>query len=206
VRGRAVLLVAAALAGPALSAKPRTSARSPARRREGALSRSFARSATGNAGDGQVRDHLLPLPRNFTTGKFKVRTTPSGRSPPPRPQGHHPPRHAVHDDAGWPQFSDAELTDLAYYVKTFLPDFRSRVQRRAGRAPEGAGVFEGGGREGAKVYEDTGCISCPGSRERGGRCLRPTLTDRWGHPIRPADFTQRWTFGGPTRRGHLPAR
>ena len=28
----------------------------------------------------------------------------------------------------------------------------------------------------------------------------PTLVDDWGHPIRPADLAQRWTFrGGPTR-------
>ena len=38
----------------------------------------------GEKGDGQGSGaaHLVPRPRDFTTGKFKLRTTPSGRSRP----------------------------------------------------------------------------------------------------------------------------
>ena len=32
-------------------------------------------------GEGYATPHLLPKPRNFTTGKFKVRTTPTGALP-----------------------------------------------------------------------------------------------------------------------------
>ena len=32
-------------------------------------------------GDGYATPHLYPRPRNFTTGKFKVRTTPNGALP-----------------------------------------------------------------------------------------------------------------------------
>jgi cytochrome c553 len=32
-------------------------------------------------GDGYATQHLLPRPRDFTSGKFKVRTTPSGALP-----------------------------------------------------------------------------------------------------------------------------
>ncbi len=37
----------------------------------------------GDAGDGEgyAAPHLYPRPRNFTTGKFKIRTTPNGALP-----------------------------------------------------------------------------------------------------------------------------
>jgi mono/diheme cytochrome c family protein len=53
---------------------------------------------------------------------------------------------------------------------------------------------------GRKVYEETGCIKCHGELGRGDGPSARTLADDWGYPLKPADFTQRWTFrGGPTR-------
>ena len=52
-------------------------------------------------GEGYAAPHLRPRPRNFTTGKFKVRTTPNGALPTHQDLvEHHQARHAVHLDAG----------------------------------------------------------------------------------------------------------
>ena len=53
---------------------------------------------------------------------------------------------------------------------------------------------------GKKLYEETGCVKCHGTLGRGDGPSAPTLKDDWGHPIRPADLTQSWTFRGGSSR------
>ena len=64
-------------------ARPRPRAPTPSGRRARRSTRSSARSATATPATarGTPRMHLQPRPRNFTTGKFKIRTTPSGALP-----------------------------------------------------------------------------------------------------------------------------
>jgi mono/diheme cytochrome c family protein len=53
---------------------------------------------------------------------------------------------------------------------------------------------------GKKLYEENGCLKCHGNLGRGDGPSAPTLVDDFGHPIRAADLSQRWTFrGGPSR-------
>src|SRR5262249_3690077 len=90
------------------------------------LYQKYCSQCHGDQGDGNgyAAPHLKPRPRNFTTGKFKIRTTPSGAMPTTDDL-----KHIIH--AGmpyttmppWPQFTDDELKHLAYYVKSFSPDF-----------------------------------------------------------------------------------
>ena len=82
-------------------ARPRRATRSvpPAR----SSTRGTARQCHGDKGDGNgvAAPHLQPRPRDFTSGKFKIRTTPSGKLPDRRrPAAHHPGRDAVQLDAG----------------------------------------------------------------------------------------------------------
>ena len=164
----------------------------------------FCSQCHGEKGDGEgyAALHLRPRPRNFTTGKFKIRTTPNGALP-------------THEDLvnvirrgmpytsmpAWPGFSDKEVSDLADFVTTFSPDFSNPE-----RAPK-AVSFPSAPRSskesidtGKKLYEDNGCIKCHGNAGRGDGPSAPTLADEWGHPIRPADLTQRWTFRGGASR------
>ena len=80
----------------------------------------------GEDGDGQgyATPHLFPRPRDFTQGRFKVRTTPNGALP-------------VHQDLvniirrgmpyssmpAWPGLTDQDVSNLAYFIKTFRADF-----------------------------------------------------------------------------------
>ena len=58
-----------------------------------------------------------------------------------------------------------------------------------------------GGARGARSTSGSAAARCHGELGRGDGTSAPTLEDDWGHPIRPADLTKRWTFrGGPTRQ------
>ena len=97
----------------------------------------------GEKGDAQgyATPHLYPRPRDFTTGRFKVRTTPSGAVP-------------THQDLvniirlgmpytsmpAWPDLSDQEVSDLAVLPYDFLPGLLERRE-----CPPATGVPERAG-------------------------------------------------------------
>lgn len=153
-------------------------------------------------GEGYATPHLSPRPRDFTQGKFKVRTTPTGALP-------------THEDLvniirrgmpytsmpAWPNLSDQDVSDLAYFVTTFSADFSNpEIVPEPVPLPSAPGVTEESIALGKKLYAETGCVRCHGTLGRGDGPSAPTLTDDWGRPIRAADLSQSWTFrGGSTR-------
>ena len=203
MRRAAAVVLCSALGAAAHAAAPDLG--TDAQRAAGkALYEKFCSQCHGDGGDGQgvAASHLLPLPRNFTTGKFKVRTTPSGALPTTDDLKSIIRRGMPYTSMpAWPEFNDAQLTELAYFLKTFSADFSNADFNVAPvELPKAPAYSKDAAEKGRKVYEDTGCISCHGDLGRGDGTSGPALTDDWGHPIRPADFTQRWTFrGGPTR-------
>ena len=75
-------------------------------------------------GEGYATPHLFPKPRNFTSGKFKVRTTPNGALPTHQDLVNIIRRGMPYTSMpAWPNLSDSEVSDLAYFIKTFYPDF-----------------------------------------------------------------------------------
>ena len=110
-----------------------------------ALYLKYCSQCHGEKGDGEgyATPHLYPRPRDFTTGKFKVRTTPNGALP-------------THQDLvkiirlgmpytsmpAWPTLSDQEVSDLAYFITTFSPDFSSAENVPKPVDPERAGRHE----------------------------------------------------------------
>jgi len=153
-------------------------------------------------GEGYATPHLNPRPRDFTTGKFKVRTTPSGALP-------------THQDLvsiirrgmpytsmpDWPALSDADVANLAYFIKTFSPDFASPEKiPQPVPLPNAPGTTNESIALGKKLYDETGCARCHGVLGRGDGPSAPTLKDDLGYPIRAADLAQRWTFRGGSSR------
>jgi mono/diheme cytochrome c family protein len=170
----------------------------------GALYQKLCSQCHGENGDGNgvAAPRVLPRPRDFTSGKFKIRTTPSGALPTDADL-----LRVIRDGMpytsmpGWSYLTDSQLAELVAAVKSFAPDFADASRQpepiaipRAPRAtPESAA-------QGREVYERMGCAACHGELGRGDGQSAPNLTDDAGHPIRPADLTKRWTFrGGPTR-------
>jgi mono/diheme cytochrome c family protein len=158
----------------------------------------------GDKGDaaGYATPHLLPRPRDFTQGRFKVRTTPSGALP-----SHQDLVNIIRlgmpytSMPAWPELSDGEVSDLAYFLTTFSAEFSSpeRVPQPM-ELPSAPSSTNESIELGRKLYVDTGCIKCHGNLGRGDGPSAPTLTDDLGQPIRAADLTQSWTFRGGSSR------
>jgi mono/diheme cytochrome c family protein len=158
----------------------------------------------GEKGDGQgyATPHLFPTPRDFTAGRFKVRTTPSGALPSHQDLVNIIRRGMPYTSMpAWPNLSEQNVSDLAYFVTTFSPDFSNPESVPKPLELPGAPASSQESIElGKKLYVETGCLKCHGNLGRGDGPSAPTLMDDFGKPIRAADLTQPWTFrGGPTR-------
>lgn len=205
-RGCVVVLSAglcAALAGSARAASPDLG--TEAQRESGKkLYLQYCSQCHGEKGDGEgyAAIHLRPRPRNFTTGKFKVRTTPNGALPTHQDLVNIIRRGMPYSSMpAWPNFSDQQVSDIAYFLTTFSPEFsKPESVPQAVSFPSAPRATKESIELGKKVYEETGCGKCHGTLGRADGPSAPTLKDDWGNAIRPADLAQDWTFrGGSTR-------
>ena len=158
----------------------------------------------GDKGDGEgyATPHLMPRPRDFTTGKFKVRTTPNGALPTHQDLVNIIRRGMPYTSMpAWPTLSDQDVSNLAYFIKTFSPDFSNPEN-----VPQPVPLASGPNATtesialGKKLYEESGCVKCHGTLGRGDGPSASTLKDDAGHPIRAADLAQNWTFRGGSSR------
>lgn len=158
----------------------------------------------GDTGDGQgiATPYLRPEPRDFTSGKYKFRSTPNGTLP-----SDDDIRRVIVQGVpfsgmpGFPGLSDNEVQDLIFYLKTFSSDFEDPSAYAdplplpsppSGDSLDLEAAFQ--------VYDEIGCGQCHGAKGRGDGATAPTLRDDWGNFIRVADLTQPWTFrAGATR-------
>ena len=156
---------------------------------------------SGN-GEGYASSRLSPRPRDFTTGKFKVRTTPNGALPTHQDLINIIRRGMPYTSMpAWPDLSDSEVSDLAYYIKTFSADFaNAELVPKAVELPGPPAATNESIELGKKLYEENGCLKCHGNLGRADGPSAPTLVDELGYPIRAANLAQSWTFrGGSTR-------
>ncbi|MGH9870479.1 MAG: c-type cytochrome [Candidatus Polarisedimenticolia bacterium] len=159
----------------------------------------------GEKGDGQgvATPRLKPKPRDFTRGVYKIRSTASGSLPTTsdlvRVIRNGLPYTSM---PAWPQLSESELTELAYYIKTFSSSFADPAAApQPMELPEPPAFSQESAERGKKLYGEIGCLQCHGELGRGDGTSGPTLVDDWGDHIRAADLTRRWTFrGGPGRK------
>jgi len=169
-----------------------------------ALYLKYCAQCHGEKGDGEgyATPHLNPKPRNFTTGKFKVRTTPNGALPTHQDLVNVIKRGMPYTSMpAWPALSDEQVSNLAYFITTFSPDFSNKDQvPQPVQLPGAPRSSNDSIALGKKLYEDNGCVKCHGTLGRGDGPSAPTLKDDWDQPIRPANLAQSWTFrGGSTR-------
>ncbi len=153
-------------------------------------------------GEGYASTHLSPRPRAFTTGKFKIRTTPSGALPSHQDLVNIIRRGMPYTSMpAWPDLSDEEVSNLAYFITTFSPDFsKNENAAKPVPLPSAPRATAESIALGKKLYEENGCLKCHGTLGRADGPSAPTLKDDWGYPIRAADLTQSWTFRGGSSR------
>jgi DMSO reductase family type II enzyme heme b subunit len=151
----------------------------------------------GEKGDGKgpAAELLVPAPRDFTSGIYKIRTT-AGKAPSDQdlfrtitdgmPGTSMPP---------WAVLPEKDRWNLVAYVKAFAADKFKEAPKKLELPKEVASSAESIKR-GKEMFEAIECNKCHGTEGRADGPSRPELKDEWGHPIAPANLTKRWNFRG----------
>ncbi len=166
-------------------------------------------------GNGPAAVWLYPKPRNFSSGLFKIQSTPSGALPSDEDL-----YRSVSEGLGgtsMPAFnylSEADRRAVVEYVKTLTVAVQAdgrRVNRFAeaeasgtvGKSievpPEPPLTFDSITR-GREAYAKMQCASCHGETGAGDGPSAPTLKDSMGIPIHPRDFNTGLFRGGARGR------
>jgi cbb3-type cytochrome c oxidase subunit III len=152
-------------------------------------------------GDGPSASYLVPRPRDFSTGRYKIRSTESGTMASDEDLIGSV-RRGLYGTAmpGWDRIlSDADITDVVGYIKSLA------TQGAAAPKPVaiGAGVSSSPASiaRGQQVYDKLQCGKCHGADGRGAGAVATAFEDDWRQPLRATDLTEPWTFhGGATSR------
>ncbi|HET6362524.1 MAG TPA: c-type cytochrome [Gemmatimonadota bacterium] len=149
-------------------------------------------------GDGPGAATMMPRPRDFTTGRYQIRSTPSGALPTDEDL-----TRVILDGMpgtampGWrDHFGEREMQELVVHLKSFSSFFESQPAPEPVEMPSAPGVDEAALAEGREFYEKIECNKCHGEAGRGDGPSAPTLEDDDDLPIRAADLTENWFFNG----------
>jgi DMSO reductase family type II enzyme heme b subunit len=161
----------------------------------------------GDKGDGKgpAAELLLPKPRDFTKGLYKIRSTATktptdadllrivtegmpGTSMPP-----------------WEVLPERDRKNVVAYIKSFAPDTFKEAPKKL-ELPKDVSSSEASIKRGKEMYEAIECHKCHGTDGRADGPSRPELKDEWGHPVAPANLTKRWTFRGGRSRTEIATR
>ena len=151
------------------------------------------------AGDGSAAENLLPRPRDFTRGLYKIRSTESGQLPTDQDLfdiiSNGMPGSSM---PAWGEIlTEDEQWQLVAHIKTFYDGFEDASPRLidlSGKVP----YSEESVAKGEEFYTNLGCVDCHGVIGRGDGTSAPDLTDEWGFRSWPANLWQKWTFRGGT--------
>ena len=151
----------------------------------------------GEKGDGKgpAAELLVPKPRDFTTGVYKIRTT-ANKVPTDRDLF-----RVITDGMpgtsmpSWAVLPEKDRWNLVAHLKTLAPDTFKEAPKKLELPKEVASSPESI-RRGKEMYEAIECNKCHGTDGRADGPSRPELKDDWGNPIAPANLTMPWRFRG----------
>ena len=161
----------------------------------------------GEKGDGKgpAAELLVPQPRDFTSGIYKIRTT-AGKAPSDQDL------FKVITDGmpgtsmpSWAVLPEKDRWNLVAYVKAFAADKFKEAPKKFELPKEVASSAESIKR-GKEMFEAIECNKCHGADGRADGPSRAELKDEWGHPIAPANLTKRWNFRGGASRTDIAMR
>ena len=159
------------------------------------LYRRFCIGCHGPNGDGKgenapyLADGILP--RDFTLGLFKCRSTISGSLPLDSDLFETVGRGLVTTGMpSWGPLTDQDRADLVAFIKTFSPRFEEEKPDKSIPIPAESADTPESQKRGEELYQKTlKCFECHGKSGRGDGPSAPTLRDNKGNPIPPYDFT-----------------
>ena len=170
------------------------------------IQRCFQCHGLEGKGDGPAAAYLPRRPRDFTTGLFKLKTSP----PDTMLARDEDIFMAIADGLlanGMPKWkgtlTDDEIRSLVVYVKSFSDMFKGEQNPPRLKAPSNP-RSEKTEKWGRKGYYELKCSECHGEDGKGNPAK--ILKDDYGVRIFPRDLTKPWTFIGPYTREDLYAR
>src|SRR6516164_4273994 len=126
-------------------------------------------------GDGPAAAMLKPRPRDFTSGKYKIRSTESG-SVPTDSDLLQSVKQGLYGTSmpGWDHvLPDADITEVIAYIKSLSPQFRSQQPVTVAIVPGTPSSPESVSR-GQRAYEKLQCGKCHGTDGRGTGAVTTT--------------------------------
>ena len=149
------------------------------------------------AGDGSAAENLLPRPRDFTRGLYKIRSTESAQLPTDQDLfdiiSNGMPGSSMPAWSGL--LSEDQRWQLVAHIKTFYDGFEEASPRLidvSGKVP----YSEESVAKGKEFYTNLGCVDCHGVVGRGDGTSAPDLTDEWGFRTWPANLWEQWNYRG----------
>jgi len=161
----------------------------------------------GDKGDGKGpgAEHLMPKPRDFTKGLYKIRTS-SNKTP------FDQDLHKIVTDGmpgtsmpSWAVLPERDRANVVAYLKTFAPDVFKEAPKKL-ELPKDVASSAESIKRGKEMFEAIECHKCHGTEGRADGPSRSELKDEWGNPIAPANLTKRWTFRGGSTRTDIATR
>jgi DMSO reductase family type II enzyme heme b subunit len=156
-------------------------------------------------GKGPAAELLLPAPRDFTSGIYKIRTT-ANKTPADQDLF-----RIISDGMpgtsmpAWAVLPEKDRWNLVAYIKTFAGDKLSEAPKKL-ELPKEVASSEASIKRGKEMYEAIECHKCHGNDGRADGPSRAELKDEWGHPVPPANLTKRWNFRGGHSRTDIATR
>jgi DMSO reductase family type II enzyme heme b subunit len=161
----------------------------------------------GEKGDGKgpAAELLLPKPRDFTSGLYKIRTT-VNRTPTDEDifqivtEGM--PGTSM---PGWAVLPEKDRWNVVAYIKAFAGD-KLKEEPKKVELPKDVSSSADSIKRGKEMYEAIECHKCHGNEGRADGPSRGELKDEWGHPVPPANLAKRWNFRGGHSRTDIATR
>lgn len=156
---------------------------------------------TNGKGDGMVSRYIFPKPRDFSSGIFKIHSTPTGSLPTDQDLFDTITRGMPGTlMPSWANLSVEQRWHLVEYLKTLISRFAEEEILDPIIIGQPKPPYAESINVGRRLYIDLECWACHGMNGRGNGPSSYALKDDWGFPIVPADLT----VPGNWRGGSLP--
>lgn len=149
-------------------------------------------------GKGPEADRLKTKPRDFSTGHYRFRSTPSGSLPLDEDIFRTVTR-GVRTTSMLAQLhlSENERRAVTAYLKTFSPRFKTEKAAKPLVIPAQPHFNSQLVALGRSKYEEAGCTACHGANGQGDGPSSKELKDDSGNPVSPTDLTLKPFKSGP---------